>query len=404
MCRLLAAAMVCVSCAVGFADVGGGTVRVGLCYGETAPRSAVVRGKGRFQGGQGFGTFGGDLRVRANGGELVVGRFADETKVGNWVEMWPAGSDPWLEIGGYAYRGRLRIELQADGGLKVINLLSVEDYVRGVVPNEMFADPEGYKVQAVASRTLALYIRDRAPRHEGEGFDVCATGHCQVYRGVDSESPLSDEAVQATAGEIVTFHGKPILAAYHSNAGGATDEVDEVWPGSVKRDFTYLAVVKSPYDQSANRLPGYQWCYHWERPISLAEVGQRLAARGQRVGEVQDLIVRQRSRSNRVKDLEVVGRAGSARVVGTAAVNQVLGTPSSKLHLKKRGNSFTAEGWGYGDGIGLSQQGALGMAWAGHSYQEILGHYYRGVSLAEDYGRGKSVALAQPALKTARSR
>ena len=122
------------------------------------------------------------------------------------------------------------------------------------------------------------------------------------------------------------------------------------------------------------------------------------------MGEVRDLVVRQRSRSNRVRDLEVVGTAGRARVVGTAAVNQVLGTPSSKLHLKKKGNSFVAEGWGYGDGVGLSQHGALGMAWAGYSYQEILGFYYRGVSLAEDYGRGQSLALAQPPLKTARSR
>ena len=377
---------------------------MGLCYGEAAPRSVLVRGKGRFQGGKGFGTFGGDLRVRSSNGDVVVGRFADETKVGDWVEIWPAGSDPWLEISGYAYRGRLRVELQADGGLKVINLLTVEDYVRGVVPNEMFADPEGYKVQAVVSRTLALYVRDSAPRHGGEGFDLCATGHCQVYRGVDSESPLSDEAVQLTVGEIVTFQGQPILAAYHANAGGATDEVDEVWPGSIRRDFTYLPVVSSPYDQSANRLPGYQWCWHWERTISLAEVGERVAARGQQVGKVQDLVVRGRSRSNRVKDLEVVGTAGRARVVGTAAVNQLLGTPSSKLHLKKKGDGFAAEGWGYGDGIGLSQHGALGMAWAGYSYQEILGFYYRGVSLAEDYGRGKSLALARPALKTAQSR
>ncbi len=369
---------------------------MGLFFGDSAPRSVVVSGQGKFRGSEGFGTFGGDLRVRAHGSELVVGRFAGETRVGRWVEISPAGGDPWLEIGGYAYRGRLRIELQSDERLKVINIVEMEDYLRGVVANEMFADPEGFKAQAVASRTLAVYVRDRVPRHQEEGFDLCATGHCQVYRGVDSESPLSDEAVEATAGEIVTFGGQPILAAYHANAGGATDEVDEVWPGSIKKDFTYLAAGQSPYDRSANQLPGYQWCFHWQRQISLPEVGERMAARGQNVGEVQDLIVRQHSRANRVKELEVVGTVGRARVVGTAAVNQVLGTPSSKLQLGKKGGAFVAEGWGYGDGIGLSQQGALGMAWAGYSYGEILGFYYRGVALTEDYGRGESRALAKP--------
>jgi len=394
------AAVLVVSCGGSFAEGKEEVVRVGLLFGDSAPRSVVVSGQGKFRGNEGFGTFGGDLRVRANGAELVVGRFADETRVGRWVEISPAGADPWLEIGGYAYRGRLRIELQADGCLRVINIVDIEDYLRGVVANEMFADPEGFKVQAVVSRTLAVYVRDRVPRHEGDGFDLCATGHCQVYRGVDSESPLADEAVESTAGEIVTFQGKPILAAYHANAGGATDEVDEVWPGSIKKDFTYLAAVQSPYDESANKLPGYQWCFHWQRQISLPEVGERMTARGQNVGEVQDLIVRQRSRSNRVKELEVVGKAGRARVVGTAAVNEVLGTPSSKLQLRKKGSSFAAEGWGYGDGIGLSQQGALGMAWAGYDYREILGFYYRGVALTEDYGRGELRALAGPALRT----
>jgi len=394
---LLTAALLVSPPTAGFAEAKEEVVRVGLFFGDSAPRSVVVSGQGKFRGSEGFGTFGGDLRVRANGAELVVGRFAGETRLGRWVEINPAGGDPWLEISGYAYRGRLRIELQSDERLKVINIVEIEDYLRGVVANEMFADPEGFKVQAVASRTLAVYVRDRAPRHQGEGFDLCATGHCQVYRGVDSESPLSDEAVEATAGEIVTFEGQPILAAYHSNAGGATDEVDEVWPGSIKKDFSYLAAAQSPYDKSANQLPGYQWCFHWQRQISLPEVGERMAARGQNVGEVQDLIVRQRSRSNRVKELEVVGTAGRARVVGTAAVNQVLGTPSSKLQLGKKGSSFVAEGWGYGDGIGVSQHGALGMAWAGYDYREILGFYYRGVALTEDYGRGESRALAKPA-------
>jgi len=320
--------------AVAFGDAGRDEmVSVGLYFGDTAPRSVMVTGQGRFQGSQSSGNFEGGLRVRANGDKLAVGRFADETEVGCWVELYPVGINPWLELAGYAYRGRLRIALQSDGALKIINILGLEDYLRGVLANEMFADPEGFKVQAVACRTLALYVRDDQRRHAGDGFDLCAEGHCQVYHGVDSEIPLSDQAIRATRGEVLTFKGRPLLAAYHANAGGATDEVEDVWPGSIKQDFAYLSHVQSPFDRSAEKLPGYQWCYQWQRQISLHEVSDRLAARGQQVGEIGDLIVRRKTKSGRVRELEVVGTKGRAHVAGAARVADVLGMPSSKLEL-----------------------------------------------------------------------
>jgi stage II sporulation protein D len=284
----------------------------------------------------------------------------------------------------------------------VVNVLGVEDYVRGVVPNEMFAEPEAFKVQAVISRTLAVYVRDHEKRHAGDGFDLCTTGHCQVYRGVDSETPLADEAVKSTEGEVVTFRGRPILAAYHANAGGGTDEVDDVWPGSIKRDFIYLASVSSGFDTEANRLPGYEWCYRWQRTIDLEQVRERLAAAGKHVGQITDIAVCSKTRTGRVRLLEVVGTRGRAKVMGTSAVYETLGTPSSKLDLKKSGTDFIARGSGYGDGIGVSQHGALGMARVGYNHREILGYYYRGVSLAEDYGRGDSRSLPVPSVRLAR--
>jgi stage II sporulation protein D len=113
------------------------------------------------------------------------------------------------------------------------------------------------------------------------------------------------------------------------------------------------------------------------------------------VGTVHDLIARNRSQSGRITDLEVIGAKGRTRVVGAARVREVLGTPSAKLDMQKTRASFVATGWGYGDGVGLSQHGALGMAWAGFRYDEILAHYYRGVELAQDYGRGSSRPLRE---------
>ncbi len=391
---LLAALFIC----AGTPSVASEEVAIGLLYGDSAPRSIVISGRGRIRARAASGDFDGELHIRVRGRDLVVVTRARERRVGGWLETTPAEGESWLELGDYAYRGKLRVEAQRNGRIKVINILDLEDYVKGVVPNEMFSSAEAYKAQAVVARTLAVYVRDFEHRHRGDGFDLCTTGHCQIYRGVDTETPLSNKAVEETEGEILTYRGRPILAAYHANAGGATDEVDEVWPGSIRKNFPYLAAIKSPFDKAANKLPGYQWCYHWKRTISLSDVSARLAARGQGVGRVRDLVVRKRSRSNRVKELEVIGSRGRTRVVGTMAVNQVLGTPSAKLDLKKSGGRFVAEGWGYGDGVGMSQQGALGMAWQGYTYTQILGFYYRGVSLTEDYGRGPSRPLSVPAL------
>ncbi len=396
--KILVALFAAIVLCVGGPAIAAEEVAVGLFYGDSAPRAVVISGRGRLRGRTASGTFDGELRLRVRGRDVVAETGSGERRVGEWMELSPAEGESWLELGDYAYRGRLRIEVQRNGRLKVVNILGVEDYVKGVVPNEMFANAEAYKAQAVVARTLALYVRDHERRHRGDGFDLCTSGHCQVYRGVDSETPLSNQAVEETAGQILTYRGRPILAAYHANAGGATDEVDEVWPGSIRKDFPYLAAFESPFDRAANKLSGYQWCYRWKRTISLSGVAERLAARGQKVGKVRDLVVRKRSRSNRVKELEVIGSRGRARVVGTMAVSRVLGTPSSKLHLKKSGGRFIAEGWGYGDGVGMSQQGALGMAWEGYDYAQILGFYYRGVSLTEDYGRGRSRPLSVPTL------
>jgi stage II sporulation protein D len=107
----------------------------------------------------------------------------------------------------------------------VVNVLPLEQYLRGVVPREMgpavFDELEALKAQAVAARTYALaHLRDYASK----GFDVCATPSCQVYRGQGSEHPLTDRAVRETAGVVATWRGRPINAYYTSTCGGHTEE------------------------------------------------------------------------------------------------------------------------------------------------------------------------------------
>lgn len=142
----------------------------------------------------------------------------------------PSSPDAFLELDGRPYRGYLEIALNQSSSLTAINVVHLEDYVRGVVPAELspdaFPEKEALKAQAVAARTYAV---KRRGEFEAEGYDLCATPACQVYRGIAVERPLSNAAVAETAGEILTFGGKPVDALYTSTCGGRTENAENVF-------------------------------------------------------------------------------------------------------------------------------------------------------------------------------
>src|SRR5690348_2381675 len=128
------------------------------------------------------------------------------------------------------YRGRIEVFTNLHGSLTVVNELGLEDYVRGVVANEL--SPGGYpaiealKAQAVAARTYALKNRGQ---FMSQGFDILPTTRSQVYRGLTSENPLSTRAVDETRGIIATFNGEPINALYTSTCGGRTEDSENIF-------------------------------------------------------------------------------------------------------------------------------------------------------------------------------
>jgi stage II sporulation protein D len=142
----------------------------------------------------------------------------------------PAHPGAFLELDGRPYRGYLEIALNASSALTVTNVVNLEDYLRGVVPAELspeaFPEKEALKAQAIAARTYAV---KRRGQFEAEGYDLCATPACQVYRGVAAERPLSNAAVAETAGEVLTFEGKPVEALYTSTCGGRTENAENVF-------------------------------------------------------------------------------------------------------------------------------------------------------------------------------
>ena len=135
-----------------------------------------------------------------------------------------------LEIDTRAYRGALEIFRNTRNTLTVVNELPMEDYLRGVVPNELnptaFGQIEALKAQAVAART---YIQRNLGQYSKEGYDVCATDACQVYFGVKTEDPLATQAIVDTRGVVATYDGKPINALYSSTCGGRTEDAEHIF-------------------------------------------------------------------------------------------------------------------------------------------------------------------------------
>ncbi len=125
------------------------------------------------------------------------------------------------------YRGKIEVFANTHGNVTVVNVIGLEDYVRGVVPNELsYPALEALKAQAIAARTYAVKNRGQ---FASEGFDLLPTTRSQVYRGLTSETSLTSQAVDQTRGVVATYNGEPINALYTSTCGGRTEDAENIF-------------------------------------------------------------------------------------------------------------------------------------------------------------------------------
>jgi len=163
--------------------------------------------------------------------------------------LFPVRPEESLLVESTPYRGILEVRPGDPGRIAVINVLNLEDYLKGVVPNELspsaFPELEALKAQAVAARTYALR---NMGQFASRGYDICATPACQVYRGKSTENPLSDQAVEETRGLTAAFHGQLINALYTSTCGGHTEDGANIFEGE---ELPYLRGVVCAPEQTA---------------------------------------------------------------------------------------------------------------------------------------------------------
>ena len=258
------------------------------------------------------------------------------------------------------YFDKLFISASA-GLLKAVNHVSIERYVARVVQSEVGygAAEEYYKIQSIICRTYAVRNLER---HTLDGYDLCDHEHCQVYSGLKPATNEVMKATSATSGLVmVDPKNELILSAFHANCGGQTSNSEDVW----REPRSYLTSVEDTFCLKARSAV-------WDKTMPVGEFITQLGF-GAKAAGLENWNFKQTDRKKYFK-LETDS-------VETAQMRRLLQLRSTYFDLKVKDGNVEFTGRGYGHGVGLCQQGAMKMAETGYTYSQILGYYYKGVSL-----------------------
>ena len=339
---------------------------------------------------------------------------------------------------GYKWYGGFEYRRVTGGNINVINVVNIDDYVKGVLPYEMSPSwpLEALKAQAVCARTYALL---QTKHYKSYQFDVCNTTDCQVYYGTNKASSLSNQAVDETQGMVATYGGAYAELYYYSSNGGASENSENVWT----KALPYLVGKIDPYENAAD-IPGYSYTVSYtydqltkmlqNKGYSIGQVCSVAITRTTAVGNVQEITFTDTAgktvkvtgetcrtifyttlfgETKSVKSMRFtingggssngyyLGNGGSVQdlqglytITGSGTVGQItdgqlyVASASGIGPLASSGGGTTADpngititGTGSGHNVGMSQYGAKAMAELGFSYTDILSFYFTGITL-----------------------
>jgi len=345
----------------------------------------------------------GEFTVRLSSGEVVVAGRRTGLIRGKSVFVRPAGDVP-ISIDGRAFRGGVRMSADA-GGISVVNYVFIDDYLKGVLPAEIgYLDSgkyQAYRAQAIASRSYALSKLEEMKNRE---YDLRATIMDQVYRGIGGETELASRAVEETGGMVLLWEGEPAKAYYCSCCGGHTADIRVGWPW--KACYPYLYGIRDAADSGGGKSfcrgsSHFRWRESWSGR-ELAAVLRKTLRKEKRAeyvpfGRVLDIRVEGYSSDGRVKALLILTDRGDYRIEGDRirwvlrpgkADGPILRSTLFKIRVGRENGGIrrvSMLGGGNGHGVGMCQTGAIGMAEKGYKAEDILKHYYPGVTLSNYY-------------------
>lgn len=326
------------------------------------------------------------------------------------------------------YHGAFEVVQKPDRtGFYVVNLVEIQEYLKGVVPNEMPIrfGLEALKAQTVAARNYVLTPRTQAY----EEFNVVDSVSSQVYFGANTEADLATRAVMETDGIVALYDNELILSLYSSTAGGYTESYAYAFSDPTTKAFPsiskpYLVAVpdrehfgnledeEKAKEFYTSRVPSYDIdspYYRWQKTWAVGELENILKKtmiaqsktgfispifkEGDDLGHIKDIKVMKRGASGKVVELDLMTTKGCYRISKELVIRRVfqkdgVSLPSANVVFEKELDSYgnvidiKAFGGGFGHGVGMSQFGAGYMATKMQQpYYNILRHYYTGISL-----------------------
>ncbi|MCA9677846.1 MAG: SpoIID/LytB domain-containing protein [Kofleriaceae bacterium] len=338
-------------------------------------------------------------------------RDATETVAVDDVPVGAGGSQAVTRSETRRYWGSVYVTLDADGHLVAVNAVPEDKLLDGLVPAEIFPDApaEALQAQAIAARTELL--EKIGHRNTTDPFLLCSTQQCQVYAGAGHEDPRTTRAVEQTRGIVILRDGGGLAdIRYSASCGGHGEDNDRIWGGDADpslrghTDATgktrFASVDADNLDAFLDDDADHYWCgrtkkakgrFRWSVTVSAKDLDALVAKQYPEVGRVRALTPTERGTSGRIGKLEIRGSKGTVVAEGDLHIRRLLGGLKSTLFaIRVDGpadapKSFTFDGAGFGHGVGMCQVGAIGMAEAGKSHDDILDHYYRGTHLHRLY-------------------
>ena len=262
--------------------------------------------------------------------------------------------------------------------------IKLDEYLLGVVSAEMPVDfeLEALKAQAVVARTYTIYTIIHNKGKHGDA-DICdSSACCQAW--ISKEDRLNrweeakrdsnwnkiTEAVNSTAGKIITYNGEPINAFFHSNSGGTTEMPINVWGGS---GYPYLQVVETSGEENYSQ-------YASEAEFTKEELIEKIKEKHSEIqidwNSEKPFEITEYTDSGRVRTV----RFGNVNLSGVEA-RSIFGLRSSNFSVELNGEKIKFSVKGYGHGVGLSQTGSDSLAKQGQNYEQIIKHFYQGVEI-----------------------
>ena len=294
-------------------------------------------------------------------------------------------NDGFIKLNGKRIRGEIQISVSA-GSIDIINVLNLEDYIKGVLPKEMPIGKGNENFEAL--KALAICVRTYAVQKIKDGkiyFDIYADTRDQVYGGADAEHSISNNAVEETKNLILKYNEETTTIYYHSTCGGYTESSQNVF---TRTDIPYLRSVKDGSDPNCIISPRFEWEENYSREsiINRLKDYHLLDINNYKL---DDLTVISRFSSGRVHELEIeVADDNDEKKIIVLLGNEirnVLRTANKKsilwstmFDVSMNSDEVTISGRGFGHGVGLCQWGAISLSRNGTSYTEILELYYPG--------------------------